>query len=334
MELYLYGPIIGIRVEEDILPQLDQAEKAEGEEQVTMRVNSPGGSVASGWGICAKLSEMQKKTVAKIDGVAASMASVVINFADEVEALDVSKVMIHRAVGPEDTEEERNLLAQVNKDLKGKLKNKLDLQKFQEITGTTLDSVFDTNKERQNIWLSATQAKQVGLVDRVSKVENSQARAELESSIAAMALPDQNITSVTAGDTTNQNDGNMSMDAATLRAQYPEIIQAIENQGYEKGKEDERERVNSFLAYHDADPKNVVEKIQNGEQLKPSMREDYIKKLQTQAVSGAMAGDSPQNVTPGSDGSGNPSGDGSADGTVQNEVNQLWEAVKPEINNQ
>jgi len=78
----------------------------------------------------------------------------------------------------------------------------------------------------------------------------------------------------------------------------------------------------------------VVQKIQNGEELKPSQREEYIKKLQTQAVSGAMEGDSPQNVTPGSDGSGNASGDNPGDGSAQNEVNQLWEAVKPEINNQ
>jgi len=245
MELYLYGPIMSFRVEEDVLPQLDQAERDESEEQVTMRVNSPGGSVASGWGLCAKLSEMTKKTVAKVDGVAASMASVVINFADEVEALDVSKLMIHRAYGPEDTEEERNLLAQVNKDLKAKLKNKLDLDKFKQITGYTLDNVFDMNRERMNIWLSANQAKQVGLIDRVMKVEDSQARAELESSIEAMFVTEPEA-STKETETTNQNDGNMSMDVATLRAQYPELVQAIENSGYQKGKDDERERVNTF----------------------------------------------------------------------------------------
>lgn len=67
--------------------------------EIHLRVNSPGGSVFDGMAIYEKIkSEKSKgrKVVAYVDGVAASMASVIILAADEVIIGDGAFIMIHK----------------------------------------------------------------------------------------------------------------------------------------------------------------------------------------------------------------------------------------------
>jgi ATP-dependent protease ClpP protease subunit len=295
MELYLYGPIFSFTAEEDILPQFEQAAQME-QEQVALRVNSPGGSVAAGWGIAAKMAEMEPAVNVKIDGVAASMAAVIAMFADNVQALDVSQLMLHRASGAQDTEEERNLLKRVNANLKAKMKDKIDAEKFKEIAGVTLDQLFNENEERYNVWLTATQAKQIGLVDSIKKLDNNQTKAEFAGTqIAALNAGGQTIYAgggANAGETTNKNQSNMTVEE--IKAQYPQAFEAIKAEGVNQ----ERERVASFLEYHDADPQDVVNRVKQGEELTQSVREAYIKKLQTNALKNQMQEESPATVEP------------------------------------
>lgn len=101
-EILLYGPI-GSSWDEDAISakQFNDELKSlpANTKEIHLRVNSPGGSVFDGMAIYEKLkSEKSKgrKIVAYVDGVAASIASVIIMIADEIIVGDGSLVMIHK----------------------------------------------------------------------------------------------------------------------------------------------------------------------------------------------------------------------------------------------
>lgn len=60
-----------------------------------LRVNSPGGDVFEGRAIRTHISQFAGKTIAHIDGLAASAATTVVDGADEVEIVDGGFFMIH-----------------------------------------------------------------------------------------------------------------------------------------------------------------------------------------------------------------------------------------------
>ncbi len=70
-------------------------------EEVLLRINSPGGSVIDGLSIHDAIKRMPQKVTAKIEGLAASIASVIAVAADEVTMSQNSLFMIHNVWGGE-----------------------------------------------------------------------------------------------------------------------------------------------------------------------------------------------------------------------------------------
>ena len=70
-------------------------------EEVLLRINSPGGSVIDGLAIHDAIKRMPQKVTAKIEGLAASIASVIALGADEVSMSQNSLFMIHNVWGGE-----------------------------------------------------------------------------------------------------------------------------------------------------------------------------------------------------------------------------------------
>lgn len=68
---------------------------------VLLRINSPGGSVIDGLAIYDAVNRMPQKVTARIEGLAASMASVIALAADEVTMSENSLYMIHNVWGGE-----------------------------------------------------------------------------------------------------------------------------------------------------------------------------------------------------------------------------------------
>lgn len=64
--------------------------------EIELRVNSPGGSVFDGVSIYQRLKDHPAKVTAYVDGIAASIASVIIMAADEIVISDGGMIMIHR----------------------------------------------------------------------------------------------------------------------------------------------------------------------------------------------------------------------------------------------
>lgn len=68
-------------------------------DEIILRVNSPGGSVYDGIAITNALRSHSAKVTAYVDGIAASIASVIITAADEVVMMPNSEIMIHEPWG-------------------------------------------------------------------------------------------------------------------------------------------------------------------------------------------------------------------------------------------
>ena len=81
--------------DDDITPQLFKDELCSGEGDVTVWINSPGGDCIAAAQIYNMLRDYPGKIIVKIDGLAASAASVIAMAGDDVLMSPVSMMMIH-----------------------------------------------------------------------------------------------------------------------------------------------------------------------------------------------------------------------------------------------
>lgn len=146
-----------------------------------LRVNSPGGDVFEARAMVTALRDFKGKTVAHIDGLAASAASYLALAADEVEIAEGAFLMIHRAWtmalgNADDLIETAALLEKIDASI-------VD------------DYVRRTGGDRGDIeammaaetWLTAEDAKDKGFVDSINK--GSKVSDECAWKIAAQSAP-------------------------------------------------------------------------------------------------------------------------------------------------
>ena len=112
-EILLYSPIFSFAAE-SYIQQLEEFKN----EDLSVRVNSPGGSVYHGWGMIAKTLEHDKKIKVKVDGNASSMSAIYLLFVSDVEALNVSGFTLHRASVFMPTADEQKEVDRINADIR------------------------------------------------------------------------------------------------------------------------------------------------------------------------------------------------------------------------
>ncbi|XEQ93678.1 ATP-dependent Clp protease proteolytic subunit [Sporomusa carbonis] len=81
--------------DDDITPKKFKAELNSGSGDITVWLNSPGGDVFAASQIYTMLKEYEGKVTVKIDGIAASAASVIAMAGDEIVMSPVAMMMIH-----------------------------------------------------------------------------------------------------------------------------------------------------------------------------------------------------------------------------------------------
>lgn len=165
-ELYLYSPFYSETAETAVRELNDISD----DEDLTIRINTPGGSVTDGWAIISKLSEREGEKKGVIDGVAMSMGGMLLLFLDHVTANDTSEIMLHKAAYPswhEASEVEMAKLKAINEKFKEKLEAKIgDKKGGQEV----IDKVFEPDV-RNNVDISPKEAKRLGIVHEVRQLE-------------------------------------------------------------------------------------------------------------------------------------------------------------------
>ena len=157
-EIYLYQPIdeSGITAE-DIINEL-----ANEEEDINLHINSGGGLVFDGMAIYNTLKNYKGKVTAYVEGLSASIASVIMLSADKVYMAQNSFIMIHNpkmGVFGEETDIEAKL------EMMKKTKTQI-MNIYKEKTG--LDDERLSNMMDDETWLTADEALELGFVDEVT----------------------------------------------------------------------------------------------------------------------------------------------------------------------
>lgn len=280
-EVLLYGQIWEYSAAEFI----NSINEVDSGEELSVRINSIGGDVAYGWGMIAKFNEFEGKKSVKVDGMAASMAAFYALYCEDVECLDVSEFMFHRAAFSSwyeenyMTESDKAQLKVINASLEKAFRNKIDVEKFENLkknkdAGITVKSMFSMDS-RIDVYLTPSEAKQIGLVNKIVTITPSK-KAQIEATYQRIAAQ---YSGGNKNQTTNQNPSKMTKD--DFKREHPEAYAAIVNEGVSI----ERERVGAWNVYATIDPEAVQAGIKSGEALTATKTQEFLlKSVQPQAV--------------------------------------------------
>lgn len=304
-DVLIYGSIDDYYVE-DYFEAIKEAEDLN--QEVQIRINTPGGDVETGWGMVAKFLELTIPKSVKVDGKAYSMGLFFLCYTEQSSALDVSQFLLHRAAYSEwiesepryFTEERKKHLADINKKLRTAFENKVDVAVFEQITGYTLDDVFSMDS-RIDVFFSAKDAKKMGLINNIITITPAK-KAEIEANMFAIAAKHtekkdkKQTTPIIAPTSTNSNLNNKPNKVMTLeefKASHPELYAQAVNAGINQ----ERDRVGSHLAWIEVDAEKAIAGAMSKEPLSSTQISEYTLLATKKAALSAIATESPAAVT-------------------------------------
>jgi len=146
-----------------VIAQLLFLESENPEKEVSLYINSPGGSVSAGMAIYDTMNFIKPDVSTLCMGMAASMGAFLLSSGAKGKrfSLPNSKVMIHQPLGGA-----RGQATEIEIAAREIIKTREQLNKIlAENTGQPLDRI--ENDTERDYYLSATQAKDYGLVDQV-----------------------------------------------------------------------------------------------------------------------------------------------------------------------
>lgn len=160
--LFLDGVIAGESwLDDDVTPALFKSELNAGEGDLTVWINSPGGDCFAAAQIYNMLRDYQGKVTVKVDGLAASAASVIAMAGDDVLVSPVSMLMIHNpsTVAMGDTAEMQKAIGMLDE-----VKNSI-VNAYQEKTGLSRNKLSKLMDEET--WMDAGKAVDLHFADGV-----------------------------------------------------------------------------------------------------------------------------------------------------------------------
>jgi len=265
----------------------------ETEGDVVVRLYSNGGDPRAGYTMLAKMQERGNVKL-KVDGYAHSMAAFMLCYAHGVECLDISNFTFHRAqyaIEMDRTEAEKKELASINAFLRSGLERKINAQKWQEVTGVSIDEMFSM-ESRIDVTINAQQALELGLVEKVNPVTDKMMQAISEhaqmeaSAISRKAeILAQKETPAKPAEIIKPN--SLKMDINKLRSEHPELY----NQVHALGVAQEKDRAGAWLTYNDIDPEAVAKGIKEGAELNRTAMAEFAKKSMSAEALKKIEGD-------------------------------------------
>ena len=161
-EMYLYGAIAeSTWFENDITPAMFRSELQKHSGDVTVFINSPGGDVFAASQIYTMLRNHPGKVTVKIDGIAASAASVVAMAGDETLISPTGMLMIHDPMtlaygNKADMEQTITMLEEVKESI---------LNAYVQKSHQSRETLSQLMSEET--WMNAEKALELGLVDGI-----------------------------------------------------------------------------------------------------------------------------------------------------------------------
>ena len=326
-ELILYGSIGSDEYWDDIS---DKAFKQDIEnlgdvENITLHINSPGGSVFSAVAIANTLKNHKAKITANIDGLAASAATIITSACDTVKMPKNALFMVHNPItfaygNNQDMQKTLEMLNKVKNSIIETYLNKAKTDK------ETLSELMDNET-----WMSAEEAKEYGFVDEIldenvekevienkliinnmafdiSRFKNFKEKKIQEPRVINISVNSTGSPEEIAdkfrnilNSTENQKNEGGNMTLEELKNKFPELYNQIFNEGKEAGITKERERMREI---DNLDVSNYSELVENAKYNEPveasvlavnilnKQKEERIQKLQN------IKNDSQNNFTP------------------------------------
>ena len=158
------GTSIDDDVANDIVAQLLYLAADDGEKDIVMYINSPGGSVTAGLAIYDTIQYVKSEVVTICVGLAASMGAFLLGAGTKGKrlALPHSRIMIHQPLGGTSQRQASDIEIEAREILR--IKDMLN-QSMAEMTGQELAKIEkDTDRD---YFMSAAEAVEYGLIDRV-----------------------------------------------------------------------------------------------------------------------------------------------------------------------
>ena len=158
--------------DDDVTPKAFKADLTAGEGDIVIWLNSPGGDCVAASRIYAMLIDYKGKVTVKIDGIAASAASVIAMAGTEVLMAPTALMMVHNpltvAIG--DSEEMQKALAMLS-EVKESIINAYEIKTGQ--SRAKLSHLMDAET-----WLSAGKAVELGFADGILEDEKTRVQPE------------------------------------------------------------------------------------------------------------------------------------------------------------
>lgn len=163
--IWLYDVIASSQEEADwwggISPEQFITALAQTTGPVTMRINSPGGSVFGAQAMVAAMRSHAEPITARVDALAASAASVIATEANQLEIVQGAMLMVHRAWGvavgnEQDMRETADLLAKIDGQIADSYTRRSGKEKAEWLDIMAAET-----------WFDAAEAVAIGLADRV-----------------------------------------------------------------------------------------------------------------------------------------------------------------------
>ena len=158
--------------DDDITPKAFKSELHAGEGDIVIWLNSPGGDCIAASQIYAMLMDYKGKITVKIDGIAASAASVIAMAGTSVQMAPTALMMIHNpltvAIG--DSEEMQKAISMLT-EVKESIINAYEIKTGQ--SRTKLSHMMDAET-----WLNANKAIELGFADQIMEDEKKRNHTE------------------------------------------------------------------------------------------------------------------------------------------------------------
>ena len=171
-ELILEGVIASDSwFEDDVTPKLFRDELAQHPGAVTVRINSPGGDVSAGVSIYNMLNEHNGEVHVKVDGIAASIASLIAMAGDKITMLPGAMMMVHlpwtiAAGNSDDMKQVVEMLEKTGESM---------IPIYAARTGLSEERVEELLKAET--WMTAEDAVELGFADEAVGAKTSLANA-------------------------------------------------------------------------------------------------------------------------------------------------------------
>ena len=161
---------------DEVTPKMFKEELQDGEGDITVWINSPGGDVFAAAQIYNMLMDYKGNVTVKIDGLAASAASVIAMAGTEVQMSPVAMMMIHNpatiAIG--DSSEMQKAIDMLD-EVKESIMNAYEIKTG--LSRSRISHLMDAES-----WFNAKKAVELGFADKLlfSKEEEGEEEKELE----------------------------------------------------------------------------------------------------------------------------------------------------------